>query len=283
MNLIGKIFVVVIVLMSMLFMVLSMAVYSTHRNWKEAYAKLNTENTALKSQSQKDSSKFQLEIEEKQRQIGVGEQEIARLQSERVALVARNEDIQTEVNDLKQERRDATAAVASTQANAERLSEENVVLQRDIIVAQEASDESFAKTVEATSDLHDSQVKLANAETSVEELTEQVAGMTLAMRENGIDPATRVGDVKPRVEGYVSLIRRRAGDETIEVTIGSDDGIKPGHTVEVFRSSKNPGQSKWLGRAEVLTTNGDRAYARIIPALKKGRIQEGDRVATRLN
>lgn len=283
MNLIGKIFVVVIVLMSMLFMVLSMAVYSTHKNWKVAHDELKKENTTLRTKSQKDESEHNLLVQELQRQIGVNEQEIARLQSERVALVARNEDIQTEVNELKQQRRDATAAVASTQANAERLSEENVVLQRDIIVAQEASDESFAKTVEATSQLHDAEVKLTNAETNVEELTEQVAGMTMVMREKGIDPATRVGDVKPRVEGYVSLIRRRAGDETIEVTIGSDDGIKPGHTVEVFRSSNEPGQSKWLGRAEVLTTDGDRAYARIIPGLKKGRIQEGDRVATRLN
>ena len=107
--------------------------------------------------------------------------------------------------------------------------------------------------------------------------------MTAVMRSEGIDPATRVGDVVPKVDGYVSLVRRRAGDETIEITIGADDGIKKGHTVEVFRTSDALGQSKYLGRAVVLSANGDRAWARILPELKKARIQEGDRVATRLN
>lgn len=283
MNLIGKIFVVVIVLMSVLFMWLAMAVYSTHKNWREAYEQVQKQYRTKSDEYTQLDSRFNTTTADFQRQIDASQQLIANLQTERTALIARNEDIQTEINDLKQERRDATAAVSSTQANAERLANANTVLQKEIITAQEAADDSFSRTVAATAALHDTEVKLAVADQSVASLTEQVAGMTGVMRESGIDPATRVGDVKPKVEGYVSTIRRRAGDETIEITIGSDDGIKPEHTVEIFRSSENPSQTKYLGRAVVLSTNGDRAYARIIPELKKGHIQEGDRVATRFN
>jgi len=35
MNLLGKIFVVLIVVMSIVFMTLALAVYATHKNWKE--------------------------------------------------------------------------------------------------------------------------------------------------------------------------------------------------------------------------------------------------------
>ena len=35
MNLVGKIFVVLILVMSVLFMAFAMAVYATHRNWRE--------------------------------------------------------------------------------------------------------------------------------------------------------------------------------------------------------------------------------------------------------
>ena len=35
MNLVGKIFVVVILVMSVVFMAFAMAVYATHRNWRE--------------------------------------------------------------------------------------------------------------------------------------------------------------------------------------------------------------------------------------------------------
>lgn len=283
MNLIGKIFVLIILLLSMLFMVLAMAVYSTQKNWKDAYQASQKSLQQQRTDYGKLDSAYKLMESNLQRDLDAANQQLSKAESELVALNARNEDIQTEVNDLKQERRDATTAVASTQANAERLASENTVLQKDIIDAQEAADRSFAATVDATSELNDSEVKLASATETIGDLTEQVAGMTEIMRNEGLDPATRVGDSKPRVGGYISSIRRRAGDETIELTIGSDDGIKRGHTVEVYRSTGEPGQSKWLGRAVVLSTDGDRSYARILPELKKGRIQEGDRVATRFN
>lgn len=283
MNLIGKIFVTVILLLSVIFMILAMATYSTHKNWRTAYEKLKTDNDRLTAQLRQQESAAELRESQLQLQIDAADQLVRNLQSERTTLVSRTEEIQKEINDLKQSSRDATAAVTSTQANAERLAKQNVGLQQDVIASQQAADRAFQRTVEATSELHDTEVKLQNQEQLAEQLTEQVAGMTMAMREAGIDPATRVGDVVPRVGGYVSLVRRRAGDETIEITIGSDDGLKKGHTVEVFRTSDTSGQSKYLGRAVVLSTNGDRAYARIVPELKKARIQEGDRVATRLN
>ena len=283
MNLIGKIFVAVILLLSVVFMILAMATYSTHKNWRTAHAALKADNDRLTAQLRQQESAAELMESELQLQIDVANQLVRNLQSERQALLSRNEDIQTEINNLNQERRDATAAVSSTQANAERLANQNVGLQQDVIASQQAADRAFQRTVEATSALHDTEVKLQNQQQLAAQLTEQVAGMTLAMREAGVDPATRVGDVVPRVGGYVSLVRRRAGDETIEITIGSDDGLKRGHTVEVFRTSDTSGQSKYLGRAVVLSTNGDKAYARIVPELKKARIQEGDRVATRLN
>jgi len=283
MNLIGKIFVVIILLLSVLFMGLAMAVYATHKNWKATVDNQKAQIQTLTTEKQRLQSAYDLNETELQREIDSAEQQVRKLESERVALNSLNEAIQEELGGLKQERREATAAVAATQANNERLAKENTGLQQEIIAAQEAADAAFQKTVAATSELHDASTKLNNMIERNRQLTEQAAGMTTVMRAEGIDPATRPGDVKPSVDGYVSAIRRKAGAETIELTIGSDDGLKRGHTVEVFRTSANPAQSKYLGRAEVLELNGDRAFARILPELKKGRIQEGDRVATRLN
>lgn len=283
MNLIGKIFVLIILLLSMLFMVLAMAVYSTQKNWRDAY------QTSQKNLQQKTTEYGRLDSASKltesnlQRKLDEAEARETLLQEQYELLTESSTLLQEEISDLKQQKRDDTAAVASTQDNANRLASENTVLQKDVIDAQEASDQSFAATVAATSKLHDSEVKLDSATETVGALTEQVARMTEYLRSEGLDPNTQVGDIKPRVDGYISSIRRRAGDETIELTIGSDDGIKRGHTVEVYRTTGDPGQSKWLGRAVVLSTDGDRSYARILPELKKGRIQEGDRVATRFN
>ena len=48
-----------------------------------------------------------------------------------------------------------------------------------------------------------------------------------------------------------------------------------GHTVEVFRGDR------YLGRAEILKTEPDRAVGRILRQFQQGQIEEGDDVATR--
>ena len=62
----------------------------------------------------------------------------------------------------------------------------------------------------------------------------------------------------------------------VEITIGSDDGLKPGHTAEIYRGDR------YLGRIEILKTDPDRAVGRVDNRYQQGPIQEGDRVATRL-
>ena len=74
----------------------------------------------------------------------------------------------------------------------------------------------------------------------------------------------------------MSRVRQAAGAQLVEVTIGADDGIKQGNTVEVYRGGR------YLGRLEILKTSPDRAVGRVDRRFQQGQIQEGDRVATRL-
>jgi len=100
--------------------------------------------------------------------------------------------------------------------------------------------------------------------------------MTAVMREKGIDPATDPGSVVPTVEGVVSKIERKAGGQMVEVTIGADDGLKAGNTLEVSRGAK------YLGRVEIIQTSPDKSVGRVDRKFQQGQIQEGDRVATRI-
>ena len=52
MNWLGKVFVVVILIMSLVFMGLSMAVYATHKNWKDVSEKLVTALTQSKAEKE---------------------------------------------------------------------------------------------------------------------------------------------------------------------------------------------------------------------------------------
>jgi hypothetical protein len=89
---------------------------------------------------------------------------------------------------------------------------------------------------------------------------------------HGLSKDTPVDGIPPQVRGKVLAINQ---NNMIEISLGSDDGLRAGHTLEIFRASN------YLGRVEVLSTSTDRAVGKIIPGFKKGAIQKGDDVATR--
>lgn len=277
MNLLGKIFVVMIVVMSLVFLGLAMAVYSAHRNWPAEVAGLRQQVTNTRAELEQQVSRYQQDAENLQLEKDTAEQQIRKLESERVALVSRLEDTQTEVNQLKQQNRDATTAVAATQQVNQKIAEENQVLQQNIIATQEAADRAFDQTVQATGELHEATIQVQNLIERNQQLTEQTADMTRAMVNAGLDPATPSEDITPKVEGFISGISRRAGSQLIEITVGYDAGIRRNHTVEIFRGDR------YIGRAEVLDTSPNRATARVIPEQTQYSIQEGDSVATRLS
>lgn len=277
MNLLGKVFVVLILVLSIVFMTLAMAMYATHKNWREIAQDRQTQ--VQQTQAEYDQLKTQYNRRESEltNELESSVQQVRKLETERVALVERNSGIQSELDQLKQERRDATAAVAATQQNNERLAGEVTGLRQDIRSNQQLRDQAFSTALTATEELHQSKGQLDSALERARQLTSQVAGMTTVMRENGLDPATDAAAVKPRVDGFVSQVKRVAGAQLIEVTIGSDDGLKPGHTIEVFRDSK------YLGRVEILKTSPDKSVGRVDRRFQQGQIQEGDRVATQLD
>jgi septal ring factor EnvC (AmiA/AmiB activator) len=276
MNLLGKVLVVAILVMSVLFMGLAMAVYSTHQNWHTRAEQLQTELTAKegvlnanKAEHNRLESQLRAEIESAQQQV-------RKLETERVNLTGRLASTQTDLEQLRQEQRNATAAVAATQQSNQQLMAEVGGLRGEIREAQTDRDASFAATVAATEAAHQVRNQLETVAERHQDLTERVADMTAVIRAEGLDPNARAGDVKPKVDGVVSRVQRRGGTMRVEITIGSDDGLKPGHTVEVFRGDR------YLGRIVILTTDPDRAVGQVDRNFQQGPIQEGDRVATRL-
>jgi chromosome segregation ATPase len=203
-------------------------------------------------------------------------QQVRKLETERTGLAERNAVVQAELDQLKAERSEATAMVAATQANNQRLADEVTGLRTDIRTNEEARDKAFATTLKATEDLHQTAGQLRNTVERNRQLTEQVSGMTSVMDAKGIDPNTPPDAVTPTVDGLVSRVKQVAGAQLVEVTIGADDGLKQGNTVEVYRGAR------YLGRLDIVKTSPDRAVGRVDRRFQQGSIQEGDRVATRL-
>jgi len=272
-SLFGKIFVLGIFIMSIVFMSLAMAVYSTHTNWKTVVerqqASLQTATTA-NDQLTEQSERLQSELASA---TTAHQQQLAKLETEQVTWERRRQEMQLELTERSQQVRTLSASVDSTQQNLTRLVLEVEALREQVRLAQVERDQKFNAAVAMTDDLGQALVELERSEVRQAQLLQQIATYKRNLTENDINPDALPADQAPPVDGFVTAVRR---NDLIEVSIGSDDGLYPGHTMHVFRGKT------YLGRAEVLQSAPDRAVGKLLKAYKKGSVKKGDRVATRL-
>jgi chromosome segregation ATPase len=262
--------------MSLVFMGLALAVYATHKNWQQVSVDLKKKLTDAQAENARLQTEHNRRVEDLEREKTIAEQQLAKLDTERVSLAERNTLIQAQLDGLRQEQSKGIAAVASTQKLNEGLTADVTDLRTRIKTAQLDRDKLFKTALDATEKLHEEAGKYNAARERNEQLTKQTAGMTAIMNAKGIDPNTDPGSVVPTVEGQISKVERKAGGQLVEVTIGADDGLKAGNTLEVSRGAK------YLGRVEIIQTSPDKSVGRVDRRFQQGQIQEGDRVATRI-
>src|SRR4029078_11142770 len=113
MNWLGKVFVVVILIMSLVFMGLALAVYATHKNWQQVSTDLNKKLADARSENTRLQAENNRKVEELERETTAREQQAVKLEAERVSLADRLAQIQTERDTLVQSQRDHNAAAAS--------------------------------------------------------------------------------------------------------------------------------------------------------------------------
>jgi hypothetical protein len=93
------------------------------------------------------------------------------------------------------------------------------------------------------------------------------------------DIATMKGlEAPPQVTGEVTKTDPR--NKMFEVSIGSDDGLVPGHELLLFRTKPRP---EYLGRVQVVRVDPDQAVVRVMGSTVQGKqIKEGDIVSSNI-
>jgi hypothetical protein len=86
----------------------------------------------------------------------------------------------------------------------------------------------------------------------------------------------------PRLEGLVGEIMaggQQGGSERVEISLGSNQGLKNQDEMTVYRSAAQSGQrAKFLANIVILDTAPDKAVAGVIEATRHGLIRKGDKV-----
>ena len=280
MNLLGKVLVMLIFVLSLVFMTFSVAVYSTHKNWRDEVnlrlrpelQQRQQENQTLQTRLTSVQSELEQERTARQRALTSLEDSVQGRRDEVTAL-------NSQLEELQGQNRDAVAAMAANEKTLSNHRAEITLLREQIRSAQDEKDKSFANMVQLTDELNErrNDLKLLRARNMT--LLEHTARMGTVLERHGLDEFEPVDGLPPRVDGKILALGD--GGLLVEISIGSDDGLRKGHMLEVFRLRGDT--SKYLGRIEVLNTEPDRAVAKVIPEFRKATFQKEDRVATRLN
>jgi hypothetical protein len=292
MTLLGKVFTVLILVMSVLFLGFAISVYATHVNWRKVVS--NPSPAAGEKPGMEQQLKIQQDVNaqllaEKQDLLAA----IALEQSARrfalagleTKLKARSDElanVQQLLATLTNTEGVTAGALVAAQTELTNVMNEVKTLRDTVREAQKDVDAQFAIVVKTTDELNQMKRVKMDLEARQGPLVEAVAAMKDALGKMGVGVdvekdgtvRTDVDRIPPKVDGIVINV----GDkDLIEISIGEDDGILIGHQLDVYRDDA------YLGKVKIVKTSPDRAVAEIIPEFKRGAIRKGDRVATKLS
>ena len=279
MTLLGKSFSVVILILSLTFMVLALAVNASHRNWKDVvFNGIGDEPGLIQQIKDIEDINDQLRDSEAKIKADLVREQTAR----RTALGA----LATELDATDQLLTDTQELLVKLQAENAQLAEldktradelkeltdDNVRLRSEIRKEQQDRDDLFAETLQLTDQMN----ALRGLKLQLEERYQQLMAESTRMKEvltaNGINVSDPLDGSPPDRNGNVLVINRPA--HLVEVSIGYDDGLRKGHFLEVTR------KGRYVGKLRVRTTEPNRAVAEILKDYSEGLILEGDRVDT---
>lgn len=288
MNLVGKIFTVLIFVMSVVLMSLVMTLYATHTNWRMLVE--NPESNATPEHPA--GYKYRLQNAEKQkedlnsllneyqrnleRETIEKEQVRAKLETEKEELTrnlaAREQDLAAKT----QSERDAVAQLKAVTASLNALKDENEKLRNDVKTIQQDRDTQFDQMVKRTEELHAKVNELDQLNRRNKDLISESANAMQLLRMLGYtnNPAYYLETANP--PATLNAIVMSASPDLVVISCGADDGLRVGHTLEVTRGNT------YVGSIEVREVTPDRAICKINKEKQQNSFQVKDRVIPKL-
>ncbi len=279
MTLLGKIFTLLVLLLSVAFFIVSLLANSSHIDHKKRVSEFQTlsknlerTNDALKKTIEEQKTSHAQEqlarktaLAELQTQLGTAREQLAQANTELNGKAA-TLTIQT------QKLSETIDRVASlTKANETLKTEIDKIItdrnnQRKLVITQT---DKLNALLSIELDLKEEMARLQSDATLYQAKSETATAALLAAGIKNFD------DVPPMdLKGEILAVN---SSQQVVVSVGRDDGLRAGHTLEVYRGGQ------YLGRIEIKKIEDDKAIGQILASFRKGYIQAGDKVAAKIN
>ncbi|MFP6766456.1 MAG: hypothetical protein VB858_22695 [Planctomycetaceae bacterium] len=285
MTFVGKLLVIIQIVLSICFMALAGAVFTRHTQWQEKYQEqvgMTDDIQGNWDRERDDLKRIEDSLSEANRQL------TDRVQNETLAKQAAEQERDRLTLDLSTEKTNLNTAESLAQisaAEAENRRDEALLRLEQNSVLNLKVNEQDAIIQQQEDELFNREVEGRTIRNRYNDLLGQTAIYRKVLAANGFDtdPKSYAREIAPTplVYGEVVETRRssRTGRELIEISIGSDDGIKQGTTLFVYRTGE---RSRYLGEIVVELVRPDKAVGVVVNKAKNGVIEAKDYVTTRL-
>jgi hypothetical protein len=283
MTILGKILVIVNLVFSLITGALIVTVFATRTNWKDAYDVLKkrfdvAEANARTYQSEIDTIRTSAGTE-----VKVARNQAAAAEASEKQAASHADDLLTQSKQLQDRLKLASANIESAteelnrrKAEIDKLREITADKEKKMSDLEELNTQYRNQMIEAqlhAAQEHERNVDLLNENVRLTKDVEK--NKTLAGSVSGPSGAAR-RPPQDDVQGQV-LDTDRSGFVT--VSIGSDQGLTRGNTLEVYRTQPKP---EYVGMITIVDTRFKESVARPVQPLRAGPIQKGDIVASRI-
>ena len=277
MTLLGKSFSVIIMLLSLVFMVLALAVNATHRNWRDVVVgagglndrvkEVSAENERLNDARRVIQASLDREQAARQTALAALQTQMDQTAAELEANLAKNQQLEAQNTVLIQLDKSRAEAL-------EKLTAETKRLRAQIRTEQADRDRLFAETLDLANQMNELRGLRIALEDRNQALLQQVTRYKEVVDSKGIDISAPLHGAPPERNGNILVVNR--AKLLVELSIGSDEGLRNGHLLEVTRGGR------YVGKVRVRQTEPNRSVAEILRNYSEGIIEEGDRVDTTL-
>lgn len=278
MTFLGRVFTIVILVCSVAFFVAALLANASHMNYKDKLVDLRKQvdqlNTTIKA-TKTANEKLQTSLSQEQiarRAALAALQTQLDLSASQLAEANKKLSDLNSVNTMQNQNLSQTIdRLKSTQSQNEAYKAEidKVITDRNavrIAVIKLTDELNSLKSIE--SDLIAQVKQLQDSSTMYEALSDTRGS---ALKSFGL---TDVDDVPPAdLRGEVLAVN---SNQLVEISLGRDDGLREGHTLEIYRGAQ------YLGRVQISKTQDDKSIGKILASFRKGYIQAGDKVASKV-
>ncbi|GHT30841.1 hypothetical protein FACS1894214_1450 [Planctomycetales bacterium] len=273
MNLLGKMFILLIFIMSITFMAFSVAIYATHTNWKkrseEVAVKLKEAQTAAQQIAERRDDLLRQRDEELSKRAAA----ISTLTTKVEELDKENKQFRDELTQLNEQKEQGIAAVKLSHDSMVAARAEVEGLRKDLRKSQEEWAKLYSDLVAKTDEAHGLAMKLANYRSVGDKLAKDYRDAVDVLKQHGLKPEPELySGVAPKgVHGIITEVRPNGW---VEISIGEDSGIVKGQRLDVVRNID--GRSSYIGKIEIVRAEADRSAAVVLPEFRRGTVQQDD-------